>query len=88
MRPACLRRPRATLPPPADSFAPPPVRLPRRRALHQHPELAEAIIFGDPVLAASLAAKHFSLTEEMLSELHTQIRLRSGGDSNADDQGQ
>ena len=60
----------------------------RRRAVHQHPELAEAIIAGDPVLAAGLAAKHFSLTEEMLSELHTRIRLRSGGDSNAHDQDQ
>jgi len=60
----------------------------RRRAVQQHPELAEAIIAGDPVLAASLAAKHFSLTEEMLFELHARIRLRSGGDSNADDQGQ
>ena len=60
----------------------------RQRAVHQHPELAEAIITGDPVLAASLAAKHFSLTEEMLSELHTRIRLRSGGDSNAHDQDQ
>jgi DNA-binding GntR family transcriptional regulator len=60
----------------------------RRRAVHQHPELAEAIIAGDPVLAASLAAKHFSLTEEMLSELHARIRRRSGGGSNAHDQGQ
>ena len=60
----------------------------RRRAVHQHPELAEAIIAGDPVLAASLAAKHVSLTEEMLSEPHTRIRLRSGGDSNAHDQDQ
>src|SRR5262249_36360448 len=60
----------------------------RRRAVQQHPELAEAIIAGDPVLAASLAARPFSLAEEMLFELHARIRLRSGGDSNADDQGQ
>ena len=60
----------------------------RQRAVHQHPELAEAIIAGDPALAASLAAKHFSLTEEMLSELHARIRRRSGGNANAHDQGQ
>ena len=63
----------------------PEVRL---RATHQHPELAEAVIAGDPERAASLAARHFSLTEEMLSELHARIRLRSGGESNAHDQGQ
>jgi DNA-binding FadR family transcriptional regulator len=60
----------------------------RRRAVHQHPELAEAVIAGDPGRAASLAARHFSLTEEMLTELHARIRLRSGGESNAPDQGQ
>lgn len=60
----------------------------RRRAVHQHPELAEAVIAGDPQRAASLAARHFSLTEEMLTELHARIRLRSGGQSNARDQGQ
>ena len=60
----------------------------RRRAVHQHPELAEAVIAGDPERAAGLAARHFSLTEEMLSELHARIRVRSGGESNAHDQGQ
>ncbi len=60
----------------------------RRRAVHQHPELAEAIIAGDPDQAASLAARHFSLTEDMLRELHARIRLRSGGDTNARHQGQ
>lgn len=52
----------------------------RQRALHQHPELAEAIIAGDPETAASVAALHFSLTEDMLRELHARIRLRSEGD--------
>jgi GntR family transcriptional repressor for pyruvate dehydrogenase complex len=60
----------------------------RQQAVHQHPELAEAVIAGDPDLAASLAARHFSLTEEMLSGLHARIRLRSGGESNARDQSQ
>jgi len=52
----------------------------RRRALHQHPLLAEAVIAGDSAQAAHLAATHFSLTEEMLGELHARIRLRSEGD--------
>ncbi len=49
----------------------------RRRALHQHPSLAEAVIAGNSAQAAHLAAEHFSLTEEMLRELHARIRLRS-----------
>lgn len=55
----------------------------RRRALHQHPEMAEAIIAGDPDAAARVAAQHFSLTEDMLRELHARIRLRSEGDPHA-----
>ena len=55
----------------------------RRRALHQHPELAEAVIAGDAQSAASVAAQHFSLTEDMLRELHARIRLRSEGDPHA-----
>jgi GntR family transcriptional repressor for pyruvate dehydrogenase complex len=55
----------------------------RRRALHQHPELAEAVISGDAALAARAAAQHFSLTEDMLRELHARIRLRSEGDLHA-----
>ncbi|HEV3290124.1 MAG TPA: GntR family transcriptional regulator [Streptosporangiaceae bacterium] len=60
----------------------------RRRALRQHPELAEAVVAGDPALAASLASQHFSLTEDLLRELHARIQLRSGGIANAGDQGQ
>jgi GntR family transcriptional regulator, transcriptional repressor for pyruvate dehydrogenase complex len=52
----------------------------RRRALHQHPSLAEAVIAGNSAQAAHLAAEHFSLTEDMLRELHARIRLRSEGD--------
>ena len=55
----------------------------RRRALHQHPELAEAVIVGDAAMAASAAAQHFSLTEDMIRELHARIRLRSEGDLHA-----
>ena len=51
----------------------------RRRALHQHPELAQAVIDGNPELAAELAAEHFSLTESMLRELHARVILRSRG---------
>jgi GntR family transcriptional regulator, transcriptional repressor for pyruvate dehydrogenase complex len=55
----------------------------RHRALHQHPSLAEAVIAGDPGAAARIAAEHFSLTEEMLRELHARIELRSEGDLDA-----
>jgi GntR family transcriptional regulator, transcriptional repressor for pyruvate dehydrogenase complex len=54
----------------------------RRRALHQHPLLAGAVIDGDPDQSASLAAEHFSLTESMLRELHARVSVRdepSGG---------
>ncbi len=60
----------------------------RRRALHQHPELAEAIIAGNAQAAASLAARHFAMTEDLLRELHARIRLRSGGEADANSQGQ
>ena len=52
----------------------------RHRALEQHPSLAEAIIAGEPVAAARIAAEHFSLTEEMLRELHARINIRSEGE--------
>jgi GntR family transcriptional regulator, transcriptional repressor for pyruvate dehydrogenase complex len=51
----------------------------RHRALHQHPSLAEAVIAGQPEAAARIAAEHFSLTEEMLRELHARISVRSEG---------
>jgi DNA-binding FadR family transcriptional regulator len=60
----------------------------RERAVRQHPTLAEAVIGQDPDLAADLAAEHFSLTEEMLTELHARIRIRSGGNSDAGSQSQ
>ncbi len=50
----------------------------RRRAVHQHPLLAEAVIAGEASAAADLAASHFSLTEDMLRELHARIRVRHG----------
>jgi DNA-binding FadR family transcriptional regulator len=52
----------------------------RERAKHQHPALAEAVIAGDSMRAAQLAAEHFALTEELLRELHARIRVRSEGD--------
>ncbi len=55
----------------------------RRRALHQHPALAQAVIDGDPERAAALAAGHFSLTESMLRELHARVILRSRGSGSA-----
>lgn len=46
----------------------------RRRALHQHPRLAEAVIEGRAELAATLAQEHFSLTESMIRDLAARIR--------------
>jgi DNA-binding FadR family transcriptional regulator len=60
----------------------------RHRALRQHPTLADAVIAGDPARAAELAASHFSLTEDMLTELHARIRLRAGGEPDAGSHGQ
>ncbi|HEU5419065.1 MAG TPA: FCD domain-containing protein [Streptosporangiaceae bacterium] len=55
----------------------------RKRAIHQHPEMAEAVIAGDSETAARVAAQHFSLTEDSLRELHARIRLRTEGDPHA-----
>ena len=60
----------------------------RHRALRQHPTLAEAVIAGDPARAARLAASHFSLTEDMLTELHARLHLRSEEDTDARSKGQ
>jgi len=48
-----------------------------------HPALADAVIAGDPDAAARVAAEHFSMTEEMLRDLHSRIRLRSEGEPDA-----
>jgi DNA-binding FadR family transcriptional regulator len=58
----------------------------RERALRQHPALAETVIAGNPSRAAALAASHFSLTGDMLTELHA--RLHSRRESDAPSQGQ
>ena len=60
----------------------------RRRALRQHPTLAEAVIAGDPDLAARLADRHFSLTDDTLAELRARLHLRTGGEHDARSQGQ
>jgi GntR family transcriptional regulator, transcriptional repressor for pyruvate dehydrogenase complex len=62
--------------------------LTRKLALAQHPALADAIITGDVDRAAAIATEHFSLTEDMLRELHARIRVRSGGETDADGNGQ
>jgi GntR family transcriptional regulator, transcriptional repressor for pyruvate dehydrogenase complex len=59
----------------------------RRRALRQHPTLAQAVIEGDPSLAATLAASHFSLTEGMLTELRARLHLRTQGETDASSHG-
>jgi len=45
----------------------------RERGLHQHPELLHAIIVGDEDLAATLAAKHFFLTENTIRDMFAQV---------------
>jgi GntR family transcriptional repressor for pyruvate dehydrogenase complex len=45
----------------------------RERALQQHPLLAAAVIAGDAELAASLAAEHFHLSEDILKRLISTI---------------
>ena len=60
----------------------------RQRAVVQHPQLAQAVIAANADRAAELAAEHFSLTEAMLTELHARIRVRSGGNPDADGEGQ
>jgi len=60
----------------------------RHRAMRQHPMLADAVIAGNPGRAAELAAQHFSLTGDMLRELHARIHVRSGGLPDAASQGQ
>jgi GntR family transcriptional regulator, transcriptional repressor for pyruvate dehydrogenase complex len=60
----------------------------RRRALRQHPRLAEAVIAGEPDRAARLADSHFSLTDDMLTELRARLHMRTGGENDARSQGQ
>ena len=45
----------------------------RERGLHQHPGLIDAIIVGDEDLAASLAADHFSLTEQTIRDMFAHV---------------
>jgi DNA-binding FadR family transcriptional regulator len=45
----------------------------RERALQQHPVLADAVIAGDADLAASLAAEHFHLSEDILKRLISTV---------------
>ena len=46
----------------------------RKRALEQHPSLADAVLSHRPDLAARLAAEHFSLTETQLRALRQRVR--------------
>lgn len=54
----------------------------RERALHQHPELAKAVIEGDVDLAGQLAAQHFRLSEDLLRRLIETVEVHEhDGDS-------
>jgi GntR family transcriptional repressor for pyruvate dehydrogenase complex len=55
-----------------------------QRALHDHRELADAIVKGDPDRAATVARRHFTITEQTLREtLERSIDLadRDGSES-------
>ena len=56
----------------------------RSRGLHQHPELAHAVVEGDATRAGVLAAEHFSLTEQTIRDLFAAVRSRSGVSFTAD----
>jgi DNA-binding FadR family transcriptional regulator len=58
----------------------------RQRALRQHPALAEAVIAGRPSRASGLAASHFSLTGDMLTELHARLHTRRETDARSQGQ--
>lgn len=46
----------------------------RERAIHEHGELAEAVIAGDADAAAAIAGRHFGITEERLRALYERAR--------------
>ena len=50
----------------------------RERAVHEHGELAEAVIAGDADAAARIAARHFGITEERLRALYERAREAPG----------
>ncbi len=52
----------------------------RERALVEHAELAEAIITGDPDRAATLATRHFAITEDRLRELYARSNASGPGE--------
>lgn len=53
----------------------------RERALHQHPELAQAILDGDSETAAKLAMNHFLLTEDLLRGLFARVARKEEGNT-------
>ena len=57
----------------------------RTRAIHEHGDLAEAVIAGDGAHAAALASEHFAITESVLRELHDRTVVdRPAPDADAD----
>ncbi len=51
----------------------------RERAIVEHSNLAQAVIDGDPVRAAAIAAQHFTTTETRLRELYERARAQASG---------
>ena len=52
----------------------------RRKAAHQHAELADAVISGDGDRAAAVAASHFSLSEKLIRDLVRRVRRETGAE--------
>jgi DNA-binding FadR family transcriptional regulator len=50
----------------------------RQRAIGEHGDLAAAVIAGATDRAASIAAHHFTITEERLRELYDRTRVSAG----------
>lgn len=56
-------------------------QLIRERAIHDHGELAGAVIAGSADAAATIAAHHFALTEDSLRALHDRTAQGASGGS-------
>lgn len=56
----------------------------RERAVHDHADLAEAVLAGDGDRAAEVARRHFTITSSALADLVARVRGRSGSGERAD----
>lgn len=56
----------------------------RKRAVHDHTDLAEAVLAGDGDRAAEVARRHFTITSSALADLVARVRGRTGTGKRAD----